>query len=521
MSALVAALLSWLAGHALLGLSRALGSRRVLGPLELNATAWLLGSVLLPMLAFYLVAWWGPLPRAVGLVAIGLPALPGLAAAVAVHRRDAPAWRSSAKPLRGTELVALLAVLGFAAFALFAAASVPRHGFDATFHFAYKGQLLFHEGFATPAWTALEGPLGRTMEHPSYPPLLPALELVVAWVRGGWSDDAARPLMALFALAPAALVAAALRRDAQAGRGAALLGALAWLATPLLYYWRLPYPDLGRGLAALFTGPGAGGTRPPAWCLDGTADLLLAAYFFPAFLHFARLARGPVDRVDVLGAGFFAAGALLAKNEGLALIAVLVACFSLRALLGRPMGSATRAQAIRRSAPAGLAAWGLAALVAGGWFLLRADLPKVDENYPERLTPSFVLGSLGRGLEVARQFSSTFADASMWNLAWPLLAASAVWALARRRSERVLDDAWLALAVVVGAAVAYGLVLLVTPWDLALLETTGIPMRLMLHVAPLAHFATYALLFGGPAGAHSSADASASDSAPTASWSSS
>ena len=83
-------------------------------------------------------------------------------------------------------------------FAVFAAASVPMHGFDSTFHYAYKAKLLFHEGFATEAWTDLGGPIGRSMEHPSYPPLVPALELLVAWTRaattgGGFDDDAARP----------------------------------------------------------------------------------------------------------------------------------------------------------------------------------------------------------------------------------------------------------------------------------------------------------------------------------------
>ena len=500
MSALVSAVLLWLAGHAVLGLARALGARRSLGPLELNATAWLLGAACVPVAAFYLVAWFGPLPRSAGLFVVLLPAVPGLACALGAHRRGWRAWRAwrarAGRP-KAVELAAILAILYFAGFAVFAASSVPRHGFDATFHYAYKGQLLYHEGFATAAWTDLGGLLGRTMTHPSYPPLLPGLELVVAWVGGGWSDDAARPLSALFALAPAALIAAALRRDARAGRGAALLGALAWLATPLLYYWRLPRPELAAGLAELASGPGPGGIRAPAWNLDGTADLPLAAFFLGAFLHFARLARGRPDRLDVLGAGVCTAGALLVKNEGSALVVVLLASFGLRGLFARLRGPVAPRPPLRLSA--WLGAWGLVALASAPWFLVRAVLPKVDENYPERLTPAFLAESIGRTTEVAARFARTLGDVSMWNLTWPLLAASAAWALARRRSERALGDAWLALAVVCGAALAYAGVLLVTPWDLGLLETTGIPMRLLFHVAPLAHFATFALLFAGAA----------------------
>ena len=139
----------------------------------------------------------------------------------------------------------------------------------------------------------------------------------------------------------------------------------------------------------------------------------------------------------------------------------------------------------------------VAALASGGWFIARASLPNVDENYPARLTPGGIADSLGRAGEVAVRFARTFADVSMWNLTWPLFAAVACWALARRRVTWGTPPS-AALLVIAGATLAYALVLLVTPWDLALLETTGIPMRLMLHLAPLAVFATFALAFTPP-----------------------
>jgi hypothetical protein len=113
--------------------------------------------------------------------------------------------------------------------------------------------------------------------------------------------------------------------------------------------------------------------------------------------------------------------------------------------------------------------------------------------------------------EVALRFARTLVDASLWNLTWPLLAAAAAWGLARRRVAAG-GPAGAALLVVAGAAAGYACVLLVTPWDLAVLETTGIPMRLLLHVAPVALFATYALAFGPGDEAHFSSEASSSGS---------
>jgi len=51
--------------------------------------------------------------------------------------------------------------------------------------------------------------------------------------------------------------------------------------------------------------------------------------------------------------------------------------------------------------------------------------------------------------------------------------------------------------VLAGLAV-YFAVLLVAPMNLARLEDTGIPTRLLLHVAPPAIFATFAWLWGRP-----------------------
>jgi hypothetical protein len=500
-SALITALCLWLAGHALVAATGWRARRRPRGPLELHATAMLIGSAALPLAAFHLVWWLGRLEPRVGFLLLLVPAIAG-ALVAARHHRAAVAARGDAPRWSPRERLAGAVLAAFALFAVFAAASAPTHGFDATFHYAYKAKLLFHEGFATPAWTDVEGVLGRSMEHPSYPPLLPALELTVAWTRaattgGGFDDDAARPLMALFALAPLALLMAALRSR---GRGVALVAGLSWITLPILYYWRLPHPDRLLGWLGLFLGPEAAAarfgtaqawSRPPNWCLDGTADLPLAAFFLAAFLPATRLASGRGDRLDALAAGLCAAAALTVKNEGAALIAVLALALALGLLGARRSRGAGGAPG---SARALLGAALVAALASGGWFVARAGLPRVDEDYPARLAPGAIAAALDRAGDVATRFAHTLVDVTMWNLTWPLLAAAATWALFRRRPAWGTPSAT-ALCVIAGATAAYALVLLVTPWDLALLETTGIPMRLLLHVAPLAVFATFALAF--------------------------
>jgi len=488
LSALFTALLLWLAGQGLIALAAGPG-RRPRGPLELHATALLLGATALPLLGFYAVWILGPLPPGAGLALLLGAATPGALCAVR-HHRAALAARGQPRPWTPLQRLGAAVLVSFALFAVFAAASVPMHGFDATFHYAYKARLLFHEGFGTPAWTELEGPVGRTMTHPTYPPLLPALELLVAWVRGGYDDDAARPLMALFALVPAALLVAELGRR---GRSAGLLAGLAWITLPVLYYWRLPHPDPLLGTLGLFLGPEAAAARfgtpsawmrAPAWCLDGTADLPLAALVLAAFLHATRLLSGRGDRLDVLGAGVLGAGALLAKNEGLALVALLGLALAL---------GCWRARA-RRGALALLVAVGVAALTSAGWFVARAGLPTVDEDYPSRITPAVLRASLGRAGEVAGRFARSLLDVSAWNLTWPLFLAAVAWALARRRVA-LASPVGVALLVIAGGSAIYALVLMVTPWNLELLATTGIPLRLLLHLAPLAVFATFALLF--------------------------
>ena len=488
-AALGVGLLAWLAGHGVLGLSRA---TRLRGRVELECTALLAGLALLAVLFTNVLLAWGPLSPLTGEgIAIAL-AVPGVLC-LRRNRRLVQA-RDPADRWSAGQLGLLAAIVAFCGLAVFMAASSPVQGFDAVYHYAYRGRLLFHEGFGGEAWTGGADAVGRVMTHPGYPPGVAVLEVVVGYVRGVFDEDAARPLWALFALAPAGLLWAGLR---DRGRTPALIGALLWISLPLMYYWRLPNGDPWLAVYGLLFGPEAGaarfeGTGPwqraASWNLDATAGLPLAAFLFGAFACLVRARGADGERADGVCAGLLLAGALLAKNEGTALVPVLLVALALAP------GSEPRGRALGSTVLPVLVALALAA----GWFVARRALPTVDEAYASRLTPGNLVASLDRVPEVAGAFARAFGNPLLWNLLWPLFAVALAWGL--RGPKRLLRHAALpAVLAVLGALAVYFAVMLVTPWELPALEGTGIPTRLLFHVAPLAVFAVVALLWERPA----------------------
>lgn len=525
LAAIGAALVVFASGHSVLGLA---GARRARSPLELHASALLVGLAFAPAAFAAWIALAGPLEPAGARWLCAALAAPGLVlgprTVLRCRRRVRPLEREPWSALHGAGLALTLA---FGAFAVFYAASMPMHVFDPLFHFAYKGKLLVAEGFGTAAWTDLEGAVGRVQTHPSYPPGLPALHALVAGLRGRFDEDATRALMALFALAPCALLFAAL---APRGRGPALLGALLWISLPMLYYSRPPYVEPGAPLRTFalsaygFAFGAASGARhyppnaeragewnmPDGWTLDGAADLPLAALLFAALLAFARLAdrSAPRDAADVAGAGVLLAGVLLAKNEGRALALVLALALALTALArgGRTAlepGAGTLAETPRpeprvrrRFALPGAVLLALALVLP--WEHVARAIPTVDEGYGARLAdPALALESLDRAGTVARGFLESFGHVLRWDLVWILFFATLGWSLARPRAL-ARNASLAAILVVLGGTAAYFLVLLVTPWDLELLFSTAIPDRLLLHLTPAAILATLSLLWRLP-----------------------
>jgi hypothetical protein len=326
-------------------------------------------------------------------------------------------------------------------------------------------------------------------------------------------------------------------------RRAAVTASLLWASLPFLFYSRLPHPSWGKAAFGLFAGPTAGRARfgasggsdrwsmPDGWSLDGAGDLPLAALFSAGvLLLILHLARDRGERAawgEPVLAGLLLGGGALMKNEGLALLAVA-------ALALGPWGLwMARSRGGLRSALVPLAlALGTALVVAGPWLAVRGEVPTIGEDYPSRLSPAGLVEAWGASQPVltdldgaapyerrvpalvARGFASALTSVPRFGLVWLLFGLGLLVGLLRPR--RFLDSPALPAALaVLGAFALYALVLLVTPWNLSSLFKTAIPDRLVLHVAPLAIFAT-ALLLAGRSSATTPASAGSAEEDPEA-----
>lgn len=515
------------------------GSRRR-SRIERLAVGLALGLGVGPALWTAIVAAVGPLPDATAriiVIALGVVGLPGV---VALARGGDPA---PGERWRGSQIALAIGCVYFLAFAQVYAATLPMHLFDPVFHFAYKGKLVHEEGFGTESWMVLPPELeahdsvGRPITHPNYPPGIPSLHAMVAGAGGAFSEDATRSLMGLFVLVGAGVLWSALRPR---GRTPALVGVLMLASMPLLYYSRLPYNYIGwstetgewdfvssfefaplevlRSAAGLMTWNDVGkpGWRlPDGWTLDGAADLPLAALLLAGAVLLWRRLPGSghsSDRADAVLGGLCLGAATLAKNEGLALAALALAIFGGTWLLRLVLPPAVASGTARPLVALGLAGL-FTAVVAAPWLAIRGEIPSIDEDYPRALlslvglaepvpgagvtnnTPTELDGALGRLPVVLLGFGYSIIHVLRWNLLWILFGAAVGWWSLRRPLALVRHPALPLIAIVVGAFGAYGVILMVTPWDLAHLYTTTIPGRLILHVAPIAILAAVSLLW--------------------------
>lgn len=510
-------------GHALLALALKLGPGSPRSALERHGLAMLVGFAALPALWVAILALFGPLSVVAGRVLLAGAALVGLPALVLTHlpsagrgRPEAPAGRWS-KPLLFSVALTFL----WCGFAVFTTSTMPMHVFDPLYHFAYKGSLLFHEGFGTPSWMVLPEDAagfehyGRPITHPNYPPGIPALHAMVASARGWFDRDATRFLMAFFVLVPAALLWSRLRLRSL---GAAVTGTLLWVSLPVFYFTKTPAGYIAWGeteeefiadwtfspkylmesVTGLFTGRGR---FPDGWTLDGAADLPLAAFFLGAFLCLSRFLGPRGGRGDVALGGLMLGGLLLIKNEGTALAAILLAVLGCACLLAPDGGSLGRRV---RKIGGLVTALALALAMALPWILLRRDIPSVDEDYPRAIAgvlglaeppagagesnriPRDLAEAMSRLPVVLATFGTMLMQFLRWGLLWhAALLAPLIFLVAHRRRVRV-HESWPVVGCLVGVTTLYILVLVMTPWDLAILVNTLIPDRLMLHVAPLA-----------------------------------
>jgi hypothetical protein len=566
---LIVALCLWLFGLGLLELfelaSRSDVRRRSL--LERHGVALLLGLSLLPAIYMMVaIAGVGPVPYATGRnlswVCGGLGLV--LYARGVFVRARAGQWREDLarttttwRELRRSRLrfglvtAGLAATLFFCGFCVFFAGSLPIHLFDSLYHFAYKGKVLFGEGFHGSAWMVPSPDLllgrgadgfdsvGRLMTHPNYPPGIPSLHCLVSSHFERFFEDATRPLMALYVLGFAAILWSWL---SVRSLGAAVAGTLSWVSLPFLYYsrtwysflttppevsesayfstWSIDFGDLGRSLVASWMGRRTALTEravfPDGWTLDGSADLPQAVLFGVGLLLAWRCLRWSSqrsDRADALAAGVILGGCALVKNEGLALIAIGALSMGIFWAIGalRPNPLASTGRSHLRGLADGALAFGIAAAIASPWLAIRGEIPSIDEDYPVAIkvmlgleeaapdTPAAQPRSVGQALErvpiVLGGFGTSFIHVLRWNLVWVLFLATVLtWLVLRGRRLFQHPHAPLLMAIF-GALGAYALILVVTPWDLPKLFSTAIPGRIILHVVPLVLFSTIALMW--------------------------
>jgi hypothetical protein len=471
------------------GLVRALGARSRGAAIEWGSDGLAVG---LALGAVAVLAWCagsrGALTPIVGRVLLGALAVAGAlgwwiawrarAAAASDAAAETDAARHCARaPWTRVELALGALCIAFCGYAALQAFGIPLHRLDSTQHFAYKARLLVTEGLGGAGWTDLDGPVGRIVTHPSYPPLAGALTALCSSVRGAFDPDAGKMLAACFVPLGALWLFRWLRPRS---RVAALLAALAWCALPFLYYAWTSLPKqgavdwigllCGRELAARL---GADGYAQPYFSdlLDGTGDLPLAALAIGCALALRELLAGRSVARGALVAGMLAAAAVLVKNEGLPIVALLA--------LGACIASWSRASLARVGV-----AFAVAGVCCAPWWIAKRGIPPIDENYGALLRPAHIGANLDRAGIVGAEFAASFARVLRWNLLWPLCALALPLALAKSLAAR-RDLAALAPALLGGACV-YFLVLLVTPWDLQVLFSTYIPDRLFLHLAPLA-----------------------------------
>lgn len=465
-AALVFALALWLTGHGILIVVKPGAPGSVL---EKNATAFLLGWAAVPALAIlFATATRMPLNTWVGRCILFACALVGAVFFIKKKPPLRPVWE---KPK--IWIMACLIVVGFfVVFALFYGTSTPMHRFDALFHFAYKGKLLYHEGVGTPAWTDLDGAVGRIHTHPTYPLGLPAAAALVSATRGAFDENALKMMMPLLMLAGAALLWCSLRPR---GRVPALIGVLLWMTLPILYFSDHPHASTISGLWGFLGGGADAWSLPmPSDLLDGCADLPLAVLLLGAF-YYLRLGDGLIG-------GMLLGGAVLTKNEGLSLAVILLLSLAL-----------TRGDGRRSWRSLGLAL-GLALSMATPWLLMKQSIPTLDENYLQLLKPSIVMSSLDRSPKVLGAFGSATFDVVRWGGVWIFFLVAFLKLLHRPRSI-ASHPVFPAFLVVIGAFMLYFIVLLVSPWDLRMLFVTLIPDRLMLHVTPMAILAATSIAF--------------------------
>ncbi len=332
--------------------------------------------------------------------------------------------------------------------------SQPLSAFDSRAIWAMKARsiadagTIYTEDFLEPA---------RLHAHQRYPLLLPLAECAIFQFAGSDDDGCVKLLFPFF------FAALLLLFFSRASQGRDPLQAL-WTTAALAM---LP-------VYAIFVNGGVS---------SGYADLPLSYFVLAAAIclwdFFTKNKRGHLALFILLGAS-----TAFMKNEGLALLAILVLTGSLFFLFAG------------RCSPRKLLFTCLGSvfifLILLPWFDFRRQLPNLDEDYLSRFTPQLIQSGLARIPYVAKSyFKELFLKPHLWNISTVLLLASLM--RLRKFSWRSAHHYFLLVPLVYHALLFA--IFLVTPWNI----TDLIPVtltRLWLQVVPLI-FLWFALQFPG------------------------
>jgi len=473
---------------------------------ERLATAYVLGFGLLPLALL--------LPAVSGARLAGVTLLAPVAAAAALgivargtrrpnarHTACSPRAAATSAPTRRTgELAAIAVLAGVSLLVIALGYALPLYKFDAWAQVGFKAKVFFET-------RQLDGFFGRDdllhYQNADYPLLVPLVETWVAILGGRWDEHLVKlPIALLFPALLALFYASAARH---LSRGRALVATLALCA---VFHFRF-------------------------YATVGYADLPLALF---AFLAFDQLAARPApERADAILGGIYGGLAAFAKNEGFVVIAGVALVTLARPLLAgadRACGSAA-AKSPRAAMTAAVRSAALFVLVALGmnipWLIFRGAHGLTTALLANGAT--FDIERLGPVLfAIAREAT----DWGRWNILWPVTVAAFAIAVARRLSRGARDareshdphvtistatpseprtfdaaspprassslapaaPALPAFALAFAILIAYVGVLLASPFSLEFLVATALE-RLLIHLVPLAVYATMLTLLGG------------------------
>ena len=200
------------------------------------------------------------------------------------------------------------------------------------------------------------------------------------------------------------------------------------------------------------------------------ADVPLAFFAFGAFVccYFWLESKQPDDlRI----AAAFTVGMLFTKNEGIGLWLILGVMLIITLVIERR---------IKLLQPAAIWVGVIPALVTLPWFVFRLGIPKIHEDYGDKINPVYFLNNLSRAGEVLANSPRFFFNWDDWLIFWPLALLLLILTLTQslRFPLRFL------LLTAVLPLLMFGYIYVIAPWDLReLMEVTA--NRLLLQIAPL------------------------------------